>query len=274
MAHARRGGNALRDIIAFSQRYGIPRRHAGNRRAETISNCPSVGTTLDFPATEMWPAGSGTGGTGGLVIKVIIIFFFRYSKSCQSRESCALGRIAEPRGHHLVREPSCARTSLARRRWFAVPCFAVPCRAVPYQCRCPCRCRAVPCRAGPCRALPCRAVPCLAAPCRAAPRRDRAVPCRAVPCRAVPCRAVPCRAVPCRAVPPRRGRAVPCRALPCRVVPCRAVPCLAVPCRSVPCRSYHLSLFFMSSPLLAYLFPSCLISSSCPAILRLHPETM
>ena len=82
MANARRGGDALRDVMAFSLRYGFPRRHAGNRRAETISNCPSVGQQMDFPATEMWPAGSGTGGTGGLVIKVIIIFLFRNSKSC------------------------------------------------------------------------------------------------------------------------------------------------------------------------------------------------
>lgn len=55
----------------------------------------------EFPATDMRPAGSGTGGTGGLVIKVIIIFFFRNSQSCQSGESCALGRIAEPRGRAL-----------------------------------------------------------------------------------------------------------------------------------------------------------------------------
>ena len=90
-------------------------REIAGLRQSTIAR---VSGKLDFPPTKMWPAGSGTGGTGGLVIKVIIIFFFRNSKSCQSRESCALGRTAEPRGHHLVREPSCARTSLARRRWF------------------------------------------------------------------------------------------------------------------------------------------------------------
>ena len=76
MAHARRGGNALRDIMAFPQRYGIPRRHAGNRMAETVRSCPSVGKKLEFPATDLWTAGSGTGGTGGLVIKVIRILFF------------------------------------------------------------------------------------------------------------------------------------------------------------------------------------------------------
>ena len=69
MANARRGGNALRDIIAFSQRYGIPRRHAGYRTAETITNYPNVGNNWISKPRKCGQLAAGLVGLADLLLK-------------------------------------------------------------------------------------------------------------------------------------------------------------------------------------------------------------